>query len=261
MTQLETNYRTYYAIIPATVRYDKALKDKAKLLYGEITALCNDKGYCWAGNSYFAELYGVANETVSRLITNLQNSGYIKVQMIYKNGSKEIVQRQIYISDIPLTKMSIPLDENVNTPLTKTSTPLDENVKENITINNTINIESGEPTPPDSNSSKNKKIKEQPKTRSQYGWVRLTDTQYKKLIDEYGVDKIKWTIEKIDESAEITGNKNEWKNWNLVIRKAIKNNWRFGSSEQDISSTIQQIKKEDNTEAELEKRRQAMGLI
>ena len=32
---------SYYAIIPANVRYDKRLTDKAKLLYGEITCLTN----------------------------------------------------------------------------------------------------------------------------------------------------------------------------------------------------------------------------
>ena len=31
----------YYAIIPATVRYDTNLKYAKKLLYGEITALAN----------------------------------------------------------------------------------------------------------------------------------------------------------------------------------------------------------------------------
>lgn len=37
----------YYAIIPACVRYAK-IKANAKLLYGEITALANKTGECYA---------------------------------------------------------------------------------------------------------------------------------------------------------------------------------------------------------------------
>ena len=36
----------YHAVIPADVRYDARLKASAKLLYGELTALCDREGYC-----------------------------------------------------------------------------------------------------------------------------------------------------------------------------------------------------------------------
>ena len=139
---------SYYAIIPAEVRYDKDLKDKAKLLYGEITCLSNKKGYCYASNDYFANLYGVAKETISRLITDLVDKGYVTREVVYKKGTKEIESRYIRISQYLLTKNAIPIDENVNTPidknvktlLTKKSIPIDEKVKENNTSINNINI-------------------------------------------------------------------------------------------------------------------------
>ena len=46
----------YYAIIPATVRYDTNLKYAEKLLYGEITALANKNGYCYTQNKYLADV-------------------------------------------------------------------------------------------------------------------------------------------------------------------------------------------------------------
>ena len=73
--------KSYYAIIPANVRYDNELTPNAKLLYGEITALCNEKGYCWATNNYFAELYGVSKTSISKWIKQLIDKGYIKSQI------------------------------------------------------------------------------------------------------------------------------------------------------------------------------------
>ena len=57
------NKKSYYAIIPANVRYDERLKLLSRMLYGEITALSNEKGYCWANNKYFGTLYKVSIQT------------------------------------------------------------------------------------------------------------------------------------------------------------------------------------------------------
>lgn len=128
--------KAYYAVIPANVRYDENLKDKAKLLYGEITALANEKGFCWASNSYFAELYKVTKETISRLIKNLADGGYITIELVY--DGKEIIGRKIYIeSSISIDKnINTPIDKNVNTSYQNNQDPIDEKVKDNNTINN-----------------------------------------------------------------------------------------------------------------------------
>ncbi|SFO05421.1 Helix-turn-helix domain-containing protein [Paenimyroides ummariense] len=124
------NAPTYYAIIPANVRYCKGLKANAKLLYGEITALCNKDGFCWAENSYFAELYEVSEETISRWISDLKKHKFIFISV--ENQGR-------FIRKISLDEKIKALDEIVKHPLTKSSTPLDEIVKHNNTYNNTIN--------------------------------------------------------------------------------------------------------------------------
>ena len=87
----------YYAILPAKVRYDNRLKPNEKLLYAEITALTNKTGKCFASNSYFAKLYDVTTQSVSNWISNLVKYGYVNREIIYKEGSKEILNRYITI--------------------------------------------------------------------------------------------------------------------------------------------------------------------
>jgi hypothetical protein len=85
---------TYYAVIPASVRYSK-LKPNAKLLYGEITALSNKEGYCFATNRYFADLYGVTKNTVSLWVSQLNKLGYVSIELIKKG--EQITERRLGI--------------------------------------------------------------------------------------------------------------------------------------------------------------------
>ena len=84
---------SYWAVIPADVRYDDQIPANAKLLYGEISALCDRTGYCWAKNEYFAQLFGFAEVTVSRLVSALQKGGYLEVEMVPTETGTE---RRIY---------------------------------------------------------------------------------------------------------------------------------------------------------------------
>jgi hypothetical protein len=122
----------YFAILTADVRYDKTLKPLARLLYAEITALCKQEGYCWAGNQYFADLYDVDKNTVSGWIGQLKTRGYINVQLEYKEGTKQIVKRYIRINGEGTNKI-------IDTSLQKDGYPINEIIEVNNTINNTIN--------------------------------------------------------------------------------------------------------------------------
>lgn len=120
---------SYYSIIPATVRYDHNLKANEKLMYGEITALASKKGYCWAENRYFAELYDVHKITISNWLKNLEDNGYIRTELKYVYGTKQVSKRLIYINDTPISQIAKgyksndydPINQNTKEELSTTS--------------------------------------------------------------------------------------------------------------------------------------------
>ncbi|HBM6110137.1 TPA: helix-turn-helix domain-containing protein [Enterococcus faecium] len=197
-------HRSYYAIIPANVRYDQRLKPNTKLLYGEITALCNERGFCWAGNEYFADLYGVNKETISRWVSDLIKFGYLNREIIYKEGTNQIINRYLRINQYPI-------DE-------KRNTPIDEKVKDNNTsFNNTFNNtkEYIRELPP------SKKTKATP-IRHKYGEyknVLLTDEQMDKLKTEFPND-YQERIDRLSEYCASTGK--TYKNYLATIRNWAK---------------------------------------
>lgn len=195
-----TEHRSYYAIIPANVRYDKRLKPNTKLLYGEITALCNERGFCWAGNEYFADLYGVNKETISRWVSDLIKFGYLNREIIYKEGTNQIINRYLRINQYPI-------DE-------KRNTPIDEKVKDNNTsFNNTFNNtkEYIRELPP-SKKSKAKPIRHK---YGEYKNVLLSDEQMEKLKTEFPND-YQERIERLSEYCESSGK--TYKNYLATIR-------------------------------------------
>ena len=116
---------SYWAVIHADVRYSN-IKPSAKLLYGELSCLTNKTGYCFATNTYFAELYNVSKNTISLWIKDLKNAGFISVDIIHGNNREVIERRIAIIKNRGITK-------NDDTPIIK-------NVEDNKTsINNTSN--------------------------------------------------------------------------------------------------------------------------
>lgn len=121
---------TYYTVIPAKIRYDKTLKANEKILYSEIKALCSNDSVCNASNKYFANLYNVSKDSISRWIRNLVDKGYIEVKVFFKDESKEVEKREIRIIEEGI-------DEKIDRYMQKSQTGIDEKVEENnIKINN-----------------------------------------------------------------------------------------------------------------------------
>lgn len=59
----------------------------------------------------------------------------------------------------------------------------------------------------------------------EYKRVKLTKIEYEKLCSEFGKDFIDNQIKLVDEYVESNNNKNKYSNFNLVIRKSIKDGW------------------------------------
>ncbi|HDA6690612.1 TPA: helix-turn-helix domain-containing protein [Staphylococcus aureus] len=172
-----TDQPSYYSIITANVRYDNRLTDSEKLLFAEITSLSNKYGYCTASNGYFATLYSVVKETISRRISNLNKFGYLKIEII-KDGN-EVKQRKMY----PLTQSSIPIDAKINTPI-------DANVKEN---NTSINITRLNNTSINNNSATDvthEQFEEWWKLYNKKKDKKMSFTKFKSCLKEHSFEQI-----------------------------------------------------------------------
>lgn len=186
----------YYAIIPANVRYDTDLTPNAKLLYGEITALCNKDGCCWSTNEYFANLYNVSKVSISNWISLLTKKGYILNEVVYKEGSKEILNRYLKI-------LEYPIKENFNTP-----------IKENFKDNNTSNI---------NNTSINKEINNNKLlfTKKKFQKPTLEEVQQYCLERKNNINAEKF-IDYYESNGWKVG-RNSMKDWKATIRTWEKN--------------------------------------
>ena len=131
---------SFYAVLPAHVRYEKRLKPAERLIFAEISALTNKFGYCTASNGYFAELYETRKETVSKWISHLSELGFLRLEMVYEG--KQIKGRKIWIDE----KVMTPIDEKV-------MTPIDEKVKGNNTRLNNTRL-NNTPLPPNTGNGK-----------------------------------------------------------------------------------------------------------
>lgn len=174
----------YYAVIPANVRYDSELTPTAKLLYGEITSLCDREGYCWATNNYFSKLYKTSDKTITRNLNLLEQKGYINIFYQLKGAIK---QRFITMDKNVFERTKKSFDEGQKCPINNIS----NNIKE---INNNKLL-----------FTKKKFIKPTLEEVRQYCLERKNKIDAEKFIDYY--ESNGWKV-----------GRNSMKDWKAAIR-------------------------------------------
>lgn len=113
--------------IPYEVLTDKKLNDKEKMIYSMILYLSKEND-CTMSNTYISNLLNICNVQASRIINSLKKKEYIKIEIVYKQNSKEISLRKI-----------IPINKYVNTSKRMSNEPINENVKDIINNNKIYN--------------------------------------------------------------------------------------------------------------------------
>ncbi|WP_407567375.1 helix-turn-helix domain-containing protein [Limosilactobacillus fermentum] len=81
--------------IPVRVAHDNRLKDKDKLLYGEIYAMLNVTNSFFMSNAAMAKRFNCTNRTIISSLNRLEEYGYIRRKNIYEG--KQIIRREIMI--------------------------------------------------------------------------------------------------------------------------------------------------------------------
>ncbi len=90
--------KKHYLNINSDILTDDSIDDGTKLVYAEIIALSQLKGFCYASNRYFANKFSKSISTINRRLSKLEKAGYIKRDSI-KNENNVVVERRIYVTN------------------------------------------------------------------------------------------------------------------------------------------------------------------
>ena len=94
-----------YIKIPIILLEDKNISSSAKLLYGLLVLLTYQEGYCFANNVYLSNRLNIGTRAITRLLKELSDSNYIKMEFKHKFIRKIFIVNEL--------NTSISLDENI----------------------------------------------------------------------------------------------------------------------------------------------------
>ena len=162
---MERNFKGIW--IPREIWLSEDLGWTEKFLLAEIDSLAKNNE-CFASNDYFAKFFNISKDRISKVVSGLANKGYVEVNLIYKEGTRQVEKR--IITTIGYRRKQLEgIGENNHTPIGENAEDINtsfNNTKEYISYADTVQL-----------------------TREQYN--RLTEEYGKKVVDDY--------IERLDE--------------------------------------------------------------
>lgn len=150
--------------IPAFIMLDKDLSPIEKLFLAVLNRRKHQKGYCFASNSHLIEVLNISLRTLTTMLTSLEKREYIVREMVYREGTKEVEQRKIFLTE--KSEFATPMAKIAHTPTQELHEgygnnciePIAKVAQDNIQVNKEINKEVKEeeeravavatPTPP-----------------------------------------------------------------------------------------------------------------
>lgn len=183
-------------------------------------------GRYWTFNSAraFSKIFPYASERKIRIaLKHLQDENIIMTG----NYNKSSYDRTLWYAFTDYANSILQNRQMEVSEMSNQTDRIDTPIPDNNTFNNTFNNTD--------KSTARKRATPARESFGEYGWVKLTEEEHSRLINEYGLSEVQRAIAYIDESAQSTGNKNKWKDWNLVVRKCIRDGW--GKRQQQQQST------------------------
>ncbi|NCC99893.1 MAG: helix-turn-helix domain-containing protein [Bacteroidia bacterium] len=93
----DTPNPSYFSILTAEVRYDKALSPSEKLLWSEVSSYLNINGVCTLSDEEIARHFQVEPRTVGRWLNNLEKQGYLYRKLHFYENTKKVEKREIIL--------------------------------------------------------------------------------------------------------------------------------------------------------------------
>jgi hypothetical protein len=212
MAVFRINKTDDYTIISNYHLKNKEISLRAKGLLSLMLSLPDNWDYSILG---LVTLSKDGKDVVMKALNELEEFGYlVRTQTVDEKGRFAGYAYDIY--ETPQTEKPCPENPNTVKPNAENPYPVNQ-TQLNTNILNTNNIKE--------NITLKEKGKKTRHKHGTYGRVLLTDVEYNRLLNELGEERLEKQIELLDEYIESNNNKNKYTNFNLVLRKSIKENW------------------------------------